>query len=399
MAQRQLQDWLKTYMQFTAYSESPEALHFWTGVSTLAGGLRRKTYFDQVYYKWSPNFYIIFVAPPGIVSKSTSMSIGMNLLKSIPDIKFGPNAITWQALVTSLSESTVAVPINDQGDFESMSCLTFASSEMGTLLDPRDRSMVDLLVDLWDGQDGAWKKATKTSGNDTVVNPWLNIIACTTPTWIAENMPKGVVGGGFTSRCIFIFAKAKRSLIAYPKDSVPKEFFVLKEKLIHDLELISQLKGSFELTPEAKAWGEVWYAEHYKKAHLLNMDQFGGYLARKQCHMHKLAMVLSASYKDELVITESDLTKASKILDALEADLPQVFRSLETSQEMEKTERLLAYIKVRGEVEKMTLYRDFVHVMSLKDFTDAIAAGIQAGYLSMVVKGDQAYLRFTGAGA
>lgn len=397
MPKRELEDWLKAYTQYTSYSESPAALHFWTGVSAIAGALRRKVIFDQVYYQWTPNFYIIFVAPPGIVSKSTSMGIGMSLLKEVPDIQFGPNAITWQALVSSLAESTFAVEMPDK-NLHSMSCLTFASSELGTLLDPRDRSMVDLMVDLWDGNPGAWKKATKTSGNDTILNPWLNIIACTTPLWIAENMPKGVVGGGFTSRCIFVFAKGKRHLVAYPRDEVPKGHIELRRKLVHDLEIISQMKGWFELTPEAREWGKEWYEAHYKTQHALNMDQFGGYLARKQCHLHKLAMVISASYKDETVLNRRDLEVASVILNGLEADLPQVFRSLETSTEQDKTQRMLDIIQQRGSVERIDLYRQLIHTMPYKEFEGAILAGISAGLITQSVgQGGVVHLRWNGS--
>lgn len=395
MPKRELQDWLKSYMQYTAYSESPEALHFWSGVSALAGALRRKIIFDQGYYQWTPNFYIIFVAPPGIVSKSTSMAIGMSLLKEVPDIQFGPNAITWQALVSSLAGSTFAVEMPDK-NLHSMSCLTFASSELGTLLEPRDRGMVDLLVDLWDGNPGAWKKATKGSGNDTIVNPWLNIIACTTPLWIAENMPKGVVGGGFTSRCIFVFAKGKRKLVAYPKMHIPPGHMELKKKLINDLAIISELKGWYEVSKEACEWGTEWYKGHNSQSTSLNMDQFGGYLSRKQCHAHKLAMIISASYKDETVITKYDLQTAVAILDGLEADLPQVFRSLETSSGQETTQQMLSYIQQKGRIERQDLYRAFIHIMPYREFESAIQAGVNAGYITPEVGRDgMMYLKWT----
>jgi hypothetical protein len=79
-------------------------------------------------------FYIILVAPPGIVSKSTTAGIGMSLLKKVPDIKFGPDVVTWQALVTAFAESTMSFEY--QGEFYPMSALTIESSEFGNLLNP-----------------------------------------------------------------------------------------------------------------------------------------------------------------------------------------------------------------------------------------------------------------------
>jgi hypothetical protein len=81
--------------------------------------------------------------------------------------------------VTSFAGAREDFQLN--GEWYPMSAITIESSEFGNLLDPQDRAMVDLLVALWDGKEGAFEKQTKGSGNDTVVNPWINIVACTTP--------------------------------------------------------------------------------------------------------------------------------------------------------------------------------------------------------------------------
>jgi len=209
------QDWLQAYIQYASNSEAPTYMHFWSGVSAIAGALRRKVWFDMGHFAWYPNFYIIFVAPPGIVAKSTTSGIAMNLLRQVPGVKFGPDVVTWPALVTCFAESTEAFEY--ENDFHPMSCLTLESSEFGNLLDPTDRQMVDLLVHLWDGKQGEFKKSTKNNGSDEVSNPWINIIACTTPSWIAGNFPEYMIGGGFTSRCVFVYADQKAKLVPYPK--------------------------------------------------------------------------------------------------------------------------------------------------------------------------------------
>ena len=80
---RKKPNWIKTYMQYSSFSEAPDKMHFWVAVSTIAGALRRRVWIDQGYFQWTPNFYIILVAPPGIVSISTSLSIGMILLRQL----------------------------------------------------------------------------------------------------------------------------------------------------------------------------------------------------------------------------------------------------------------------------------------------------------------------------
>ncbi|TXH42236.1 MAG: hypothetical protein E6Q97_36170, partial [Desulfurellales bacterium] len=68
---RQLKDWLATYLDYTEGTEAPRVMHFWAGVSAIASVLRRRVWIDMTRFQWYPNFYIIFVAPPGIISKTT----------------------------------------------------------------------------------------------------------------------------------------------------------------------------------------------------------------------------------------------------------------------------------------------------------------------------------------
>ena len=103
---RNFRDWLEAFCDYAQYGEAPRRMYFWVGVSAVAGALRRKVWIDQAYFRWHPNFYIILVAPPGIVSKSTTASIAMRLLRRVPRIKFGPDVVTWQALVGAFAEAT-----------------------------------------------------------------------------------------------------------------------------------------------------------------------------------------------------------------------------------------------------------------------------------------------------
>lgn len=378
-------------MEYSAYSEAPDKFHFWTAVSTVAGALRRRVWIDQGYFQWTPNFYVVFVAPPGIVSKSTTASIGMNLLRQIPDITFGPDAVTWQSLIQSLAASTQGVEID--GLSHAMSAITISSSEFGTFLNPNDREMVDVLVSLWDGQIGVFEKATKTQGNDSVENPWINIIACTTPAWIAGNFPEYMIGGGFTSRTVFVYAERKRHLVPYPKDQLPTDFLQKGKDLVHDLEIIAtEVKGEYLLTPEATKWGELWYERHYanRPPHLDN-DRFGGYLARKQTHIHKLAMVLEASKNSQRHLTMESLIAADAITTGIELDMPKVFAHIGQSDATRMIAEMTNLVQTRGKIETQEAYRMFSNKVTSQDFEIVVASCLKAGYISMRQEGNIIY--------
>jgi hypothetical protein len=396
VAKRYYDSWLKAYTDYAQYSEAPLHMHFWTGVSVLAGALRRQVWMDMGYFQWVPNFYIILVAPPGVVSKSSTMSIGIKLLKQVQGIHFGPDAVTWQALIQSIAGASEMVPMPD-GTYHPMSAITIASSEFGNLLNPQDREMVDALTSLWDGQIGQWEKVTKTQGTDTIVNPFINIIACTTPGWIAAHFPEHMIGGGFTSRCILVYAERKAKLVAYPVDILPPDFQEMQTKLVHDLELISTIRGAYTLSPEAKAWGYKWYDAlwSHRPKHLDN-EVFGNYVARKQTHIHKLALVISASQRDSRIIERDDLETADAVTSALEIDMTQVFGGIGRSQDVKFATELVELVRQHRSIAQGALYRLMFNRMTFGEFQEALKSAINAGLVGAQQRGTDLTITFKG---
>lgn len=392
---RHFGNFLEGYVEYAKFGEAPISMLFWTGVCTIAGALRRRVWIDQAYFQWIPNFYVVIVSPPGIVAKSTTASTGMRLLRAVPGVKFGPDVVTWQALAQAFAGALEFVQMPD-GMQHGMSSLMIESSELGNFLNPQDREMVDFLITLWDGRKGAIEKLTKTQGKDVIENPCINLIACTTPAWIEGNFPEYMIGGGFTSRCIFLYTDTKRQYVAYPKLVIPKDFEQTQKKLVEDLVQISKLKGEYVLMPETVKWGEKWYEEHYKtRPKHLDNERFGGYIARKQTHIHKLAMVLAAAKRDQLFITVDDLSDANAIVTSLEQDMPRVFDRIGTSLGAKGAVLLLNRIRVHGNggVGRQELYNSVFKELSYNDFQLALEAVYEAGHITMENNGSGFIIR------
>jgi hypothetical protein len=395
---RHYDNWLKAYVQHTRYSESPDSFHFWTGVATIAGALRRRVWIDQRIFQWTPNFYIILVGPPGIAAKSTSIRSGLGLLERTNcGIHFGPQSVTWQALMEALQNAHEVVEFEDHN--EPMSCLTVGVSELGTFFRPDNKEMVDFLVAMWDGQKEVMRRQTKTQGAMVIHNPWLNVIGCTTPAWLKDNFPDVLIGGGLTSRMVFVFGDKKRQLVAYPADLVTSEDFSQEEEyLIQDLQHIALLKGEYALTPAAKAWGMAWYEELWtgKRPEHLAGDKFAGYLARKQTMLHKLAIVLAAAKRPELAIDVEEMQEANQLLTLTEHDLRKVFQSIGVAPAAKINGEVLSIIRTQRKILYEDLYRTCYVTISQRDFIDAIKAAVQANYIRIDKIEGKDYVTYTG---
>lgn len=380
---RHFPNWIEAYISYANYGEAPPEFHYWTAVATVAAVLRRKVVVDMGTFRYYPNFFIFFVAPAGIVAKSTTAAIGMEILYDLDYIHIGPSATTWQALVRRMSEIQEEV-LHPDGSYEAMSAITVCASELGTFLDPRDRGMIDALVSLWDGQQGEWEKLTKEHGSEVIVNPWINIIGCTTPAWIAENLTEYFSGGGFASRTVFVYAEKKYRIVAYPFRHMPPDRGETRRKLIEDLKDISSMVGEYTIAEDAADWGEAWYEKHLAGPHKnLQNEKFSGYLARKQGHVHKLAMILAASKRSELIITKEDLIQAVDEVTRLEDDMPKVYGSAQREKSSIFAVEMLQYITSNGPVGKQDFYRRYFNVMSYTTYEEIVESMIGTGRLSL----------------
>lgn len=384
---RRLTNWLHSYLDYTSGTEAPRLFHFWIGVSTLAGALRKHVWLDMIRFSWTPGFYIILVAPPGVATKTTTLDLGHSLLRSIPGINFGPDIVTWQGLVKRFSEAGEMFQYGDE--WYPMSALTVGSGELGNLLNPRDPDMVNLLISLWDGRPKI-DKETKMSGNESVVSPWINLAGCTTPDWIETSVPRSMVGGGLVSRCIFVYRDTKENLVAWPDEAARKDVGDLKLALLQDLEHIaSQLIGPMTLTPAAREWGRKWYEKLWTvDAKAATEDQVRGYIARKQGHLVKTAIILSVSRGDSLLIEEDDLRLADLMLKEVEASYLQVFSRIGLTEQSVLANRVLEIIRRAGRIPYTDCYRQ-VHswLPDPKEFASILEGLIRSGQIKFDLGG------------
>lgn len=380
---RELPDWLTEFMHNTEWGEAPPYFYFWTGVATIAAALRRRVWLDMGTFTWYPNLYTLLVAPPGIVQKSSTSDLGMRLLRQVPGVKQGPTTLTWQSLYDAFLEVGDEFQVSET-EMRTQYPLYINSSEFGITLNMKDTDMIDQLVHIWDGAE--MRKRTRMDGELVIPTPSLNLIACTTPSWIAENVPQYLIGGGLTSRMLFVYGDKKARYIAYPSRHMPKDYQQRQEKLVRDLERISQLVGGFTLTEDAYEWGDEWYKHfHIHEAPKLDQTLIGGYIARKQTLVHKVAMILTASQGNSLVIDRAMLERSVRLITELEGAMPKVYNKIGMTTDSNASVQVLALLeRYGGQVDYNILYRYMHrHYPDPAAFENVLMGMIEAQYITI----------------
>lgn len=362
---RQLKDWLSNYLDYTENSESPISYHTWCGLSVIAGALQRR-----VYLKWGlgrvvyPNLYVVLVGASGRTRKGVAIGIAKDFLKRVPSITVTPESSSGrQAMILAMKRAQVNFTDPTDSKIKFHCSVTAFSEELSVFLGQGDIAYLSNLTDWYDSKDD-WEYETVGRGKDSLQGLCLNLLGGTAPDWIQSMIPPEALGGGFTSRIIFIVEEVKRRII--PKYTVTQRELDLQEALHIDLERISQLSGEIVFNAVAEEKYIQWYIEQDTALSagrpVITDNRFAGYCERRATHIQKLMILCCASRTDSLLITAEDFDRAHELLKYAEINMPKTFGGLGKSRVADESNSIINYIqKVRITTRKVLLqkfYRD-----------------------------------------
>lgn len=361
---RVLSNWLDAYLEYTDNTESPITYHMWCGLSVIAGALQRR-----VYLKWGigqviyPNLYIVLVGPSGRTRKGVAIGIAKDLLKQIPGITITPESSSGrQSMILVMKRANVNFedPTDKDTPIKFHCAVTAFSEELSVFLGQGDIAYLSNLTDWYDSKED-WEYETVGRGKDSLHGLCLNLMGGTAPDWLQSMIPHEAVGGGFTSRVIFIVETEKRKIV--PEHTMTAREYELQEGLLHDLESISNMCGEMTMTEEAKKKYVAWYIKQdtlTASGHpAIDDPRFSGYCERRATHIRKLMLVCSAARNDDLLITGEDFDRALKLLESAEVNMHKTFGGFGRSRTSEPTEIVKNYIEKVKFTTRKTVLRHF----------------------------------------
>lgn len=275
----------------------------------------------------------MLIADSGIANKSTAGRAIMELLYEVDGLSFMSTQMSGASLIKQMSEAGNGKSFNFEGVlYKNSSIYSYSSEAKVTIGDSKGLSGIqELLTDFYDCGDPniwstkkGWNKQTLSGGDITVFNPCLNLLYCSTPTWLMEAIGKNGIAGGFASRVLFVNEKERfRGNLGWLEDdeigskNSPEE----KQKLVEDLNQISKLSGRFRTTKGFKdKYNEILEARN-RKIDENPKGEMASYYSRKMWHCLKLSQVLAADQSSEMIITPEHLDAACRLLETLEADM------------------------------------------------------------------------------
>ena len=363
-------NWIDTYLRYTDDSEPPRLFREWCAVSVVAAALQRKCWLEWGTTVFYPNLYVVLTAPAGKARKGTAMSPARKFINHM-NIPLAAEAVTREALIRTLKEAETITPA-PSGVGIIHSSLTVFSPELTVFLGYNNTQLMSDLTDWFDCSE-KWVYRTKTAGTDDITGIFINLLGATTPDLIRSTLPLDAIGGGLTSRMIFVYEEKKGKIVPFP--FVSEEMKQLENQLRLRIEEIYLLKGRFSFTREfLSAWGD-WYTAQEGRNPFGNhfIRAFDGYVERRPTQVLKLSMIMNASRGGNMTLDACDLARAVDLLERTEVKMPRAFGGIGGSTTAQLTYRILEYLQASPSgAPTSTIMRLFLYEGSSEEISEAL---------------------------
>jgi hypothetical protein len=230
-----------------------------------------------------------------------------------------------------------------------------------------------------------------------LLNPCVGMLAATTPTGLAKELPLQAQTAGLFGRMLTVHQtdtdRAPNALTVRPSPGEMQRVASLEEALLEGLQKLATLEGEIPLSRQARAFFDDWYRDHVAEhRHLLSTSAVSsGYIGRKADHAIRVAMVLAAMEAvvgpwppAPMLVKEGHLRTTLSWLRALEPGMERAFAETILARRTTIADTILAYLtkpRQRGKwvARRQIQQRVWYKCQNRREFRDALDSLVEVG--------------------
>lgn len=399
MARILKRSWHEVFFEcISPHTDAPDTYVVWSALSLIGAALKNHVYIEIGTYTLYPNQFIVLTGPPG-VGKGTVMNIVESLAKETKPAPVNTlnDRITAEKILERISDGWVPTGVffNASGQLlpqkPDHNCLLF-SQELRVLLGASEW-MLEFLEEAW--SRSSYDYQTKNKGSVFIDSMCCSLLAASVPEFLRNVNREAhmVITGGFSSRCLFIYADSPSKNLPFPEPlkQNPKSK-ALYDNLVMDLQAIAQLKGEFIIDIDAKMLFRDFLLK-FGTSKIDDNEAVANFRARVKAHTLKLAMVLSASRSDSLHINKIDMLNAISEIEKVFKALEKLFRSAGENPEGSHVSRVLEIIERLGRCSRKELIKLTIRHMTVDALDRVLYAAIEMGFIERDVQNRQDFFK------
>lgn len=324
------QDYFTRYLQYAGAGEVSPVLHRWGAISAAGVLLSRRVFFRFGHSKIFPNFYIIFMGESAS-RKSTAVNQVQRVLETVGYDRFAPAETSKGKFAMYLAGIDPNMSPSEKRRKEALEALDVVAELRGVdrkkliseaficagefinFIGLSNFDFASFLGDIWD-KDGSHEVSFKTAGEFKIYNPIVNILGGSNFEGLMRALPPEMMGQGFLSRCIFVYAPLAVVKIAFPE----VKDIEMPQSLLNDLAFFKTVEGEMKLEEGA----EKMLRSIYEGWRGIEDHRFKPYCGRRFQHLLRVCMIEAAAAK-RLNITGADVIRANTWLSYTETRMPR----------------------------------------------------------------------------
>ena len=396
---------LQQFLEYVEETETPRLMHVWAALTGAGACLGRRVFIPWGVSDIYPNLFVLLVGPPA-VRKNTPIKVIRKRVRKATNVRFATNdtggqrqglIVAMEGDVHHADEKTIrdldaAIDIIDletigkttiQIDVKDAHTMFAIVPEFISFIGQNALTLCTFLNCVYDGDDYDYKIRNVEY---TLANPLLSILGATTPTQIADCLPSSTIGHGFTSRIIFVYASKCYKEVPIPPQ-LPKNLEKIVERTFS--KLYYEFNGAMELHKNAR----LKIIDLYNIEVPLNDARFMYYLDRRQLHLLKVSMILTALRNSQIIQIE-DIEQAHSLLTYTEQFMPDALGEFGMSPIGAAKQKMLEFIMhVNGPVTKTILWAMMQRDLKNVDFNNSLLDLVNAKkVIALSTKMGEAYI-------